>query len=99
MPWKAAGATPTTVKVRPERVTVLPTIAGSSWKRRCHSSAPSTTTGWFSSLVTKPRPRIMRSSATSKKFAVTAWPHTRSGSPRPPMEAGTSRKVSRNTGE
>ena len=39
MPWKAAGATPTTVNMWPESVTVLPTIAGSSWKRRCQQAS------------------------------------------------------------
>src|ERR1039458_7887833 len=78
------------LRERPDSVTALPAMAGSAPKRRCQRPWPITITGRRSSPLEKPRPSVMPSWATSKKLEVVAWPHTRSGSPWPPMEAGSS---------
>ena len=90
MLWKPAGATPTTVKHVPGESDCLAHNRGIGVEAALPETAPSTTTGSLSSLLAKPRPRTMGSSVTSKKFALAAWPHTRSGSPLPPIEAGIS---------
>jgi len=80
---------PTTVNDRPDSLILLPTICGSLPNRLCQSLALITIAGDRFPCAANPRPATIGSCSTSKKFGVTACPHTRSGSPPPLIDAGS----------
>ena len=80
------GITPTTWNARLLSVMVLPTTSLEPPKRRCHNPYDNTMTPSFpgvSSFSVKSWPSTGFRPMTSKKFAVTCAPRSRSGSPAP----------------
>ena len=84
-PLNAAGTTPITAYALPLIDIERPTMSCRPPNRSCHSFSPITTTvfapGERSSSGANPRPRIIRTCRTRKKFELTYAPSTRTGSP------------------